>query len=415
MSSRNIALGALGAIALVSAAAYMLSGHRKAATAAGGAAGKTVKIGHMRMGHAQAPVPVTVVAVSQREVPVYLSANGTVQAHNKVTVTPQVGGQLLKLTFSEGQQVSKGAVLARIDARAYRSQYDQMLAEERRHKVQLASAQSKLKRYQRLISKHFISAQDLEDQRNTVRQFQASVQADRASVRDAKVKLDYATVRAPIQGLSGIRKVDPGNVLAADSTAIVTLTQIHPIDVIFSLPAQDMNRVRRAQAKGTLSISAIDSSDSHIIAADGRLSVVDNQIDVSTGSFQLKGVFSNKASELWPGQFVNVRLHVSTLHKALVVPTAAVQRGPHGDYVYVVKADKTVTMRPVSVRGEDGDSHMIIGKGLALGERVVTAGQFRLKQGVKVTPRKPGQVPKAATAAQIKKAAARRGGHGHRH
>jgi membrane fusion protein, multidrug efflux system len=403
MSRRKIAWIAVVAVVVIGGALVLL-GHRQKAGAPGrpGAspAGRPGASGADR-----GPVPVTVVPVAERNVPVYMTANGTVRAHYKVAVVPQVGGQLLKLGFTEGQEVHKGQVLAQIDPRTYQAQYDQVLAKERQDQAQLASALSTLKRYQNLSDKHFVSGQDLENQRNTVRQLQATVQADQASVRDAKVKLDYTTVRAPIDGLTGIRQVDPGNVLSANSTSIVTLTQVHPIDVIFSLPGQDMDRVRRAQAKGALGVSAIDSTDSHVIADDGRLKVIDNEIDASTGKFQLKAVFPNKNSSMWPGDFVNVRLHVTTLDKAVVVPTEAVQRGPDGNFVYVVQPDKTVKMRPVTVAGDDGDTHSIIGKGLKVGERVVTEGQFRLKEGTKVNPLKPGEVPKAPTAEELKKAA----------
>jgi membrane fusion protein, multidrug efflux system len=362
----------------------------------------------------QGPVPVTVVPVVKKNVPVYLTALGTVQAKNTVSVRPQVPGQLLKLSFVEGGQVKKGQVIAKIDPRTYRSAYDQAVARRQQDQAQLATARANLKRSQGLIKKGFVSQQDLETQRNTVHQLEAAVTGDRASVESAKVNLDYTDVTSPIDGLAGIRQVDPGNVLSTSDT-IVVLTQVHPINVMFTLPEQDLDRVRRAEAsEGTLPVTALDRVDSHVIAGDGVLKVIDNQINTNTGTFQLKAEFGNKDNSLWPGQFVNVRMRVKTVDGGLVVPTQAVQRGPDGDYVYVVGKDDKVEMRNVKVAGEASDTESLIGSGLKLGERVVTEGQFRLKPGSKVVAYKPGEVPKAPTAAQVKKAEQAQG-RGRRH
>lgn len=411
MSRRKV--GFIAALVVVVLVVGAVLHHRHAAAPAGG---RGAAHGRVAFGAGnQGPVPVTVVPVAREDVPVYLTALGTVQALNTVTVKPQVSGQLMKLDFTEGDSVHKGQVIAEIDPRSFQAQYDQARAHQQQDEAQLASAQSTLKRYQDLIAKHFVSAQDLENQRNTVAQLKATVAADAASARDARVQLDYTRVRAPIDGLAGIRQIDPGNVVSANSTALVVLTQVHPIYVMFTLPEQNLEAVRKAQAQAPLAVAALDREDSHVIDDHGVLKAIGNQIDQSVASFQLKAQFPNHAGALFPGQFVNVRVHLRTVHGALVLPTEAVQRGPDGDYVYVVKADNTVAMQPVTVGDEAGDTHEIISRGLKAGERVVSQGQFRLKPGARVTPMKPGEEPKAPSAAEVRKAAAQEGRHGRRH
>lgn len=375
--------------------------HKPAGSPAGGAHVAGAKAN----GADATPVPVTVVPVERQNVPVFLTALGTVQALNTVTVNPQVGGQLLSLDFQEGQPVKKGQVLAQIDPRTYQAALDQALAKKRQDEAQLATAKSNLTRSQDLAAKGYISKQDLDTLRNTSAQYQAAVASDAASIRDAQVQLAYTKVVSPIDGLAGIRNVDPGNVVSA-STAIVTLTQLHPIYVMFTLPEQNLDLVRGAAANDSspLEVTALDRVDAHPIASGGVLKVIDNQIDTSTGTFRLKSEFANAKNELWPGQFVNVRLQVRTAMGALVIPAQAVQRGPDGDYVYQVQGDSTVKMQAVVVAGEVGDSHVMIGSGLKAGDRVVTEGQFRLKPGSKVNALKPGEVPAVPTQAELDKA-----------
>lgn len=400
-----------------------------------------------------APVPVTVAPVLRENVPVYLSANGTVQALNTVTVLPQVGGKLLKLDFIEGQPVKKGDVIAQIDSSTYQAQYDQTVAKKAQDAAQLATAQANLKRSESPQYKQYVADIDRITQRNTVRQLNATVAADNAAARDSQVQLDYSRVRAPIDGLTGIRQVDPGNVLTT-TTPIVVITQLQPINVLFPLAGKYLDEVRGAQAQSPLPVVVTDAATGKINAGDGALKVIDNQIDPNTSTFKLKAEFPNAHAELYPGQFVNLRMQVGTVDNGLVVPTAAVQRGPNGDYVYLVinggtpnatttpesdgaaatphrrhhaGADSTSTttagsdansptvkMQPVTVTGEADDTHELI-TGLNAGDLVVTEGQFRLKEGSKVTPMKPGEEPKAPTAAEIKKAAAQGGGSGRRH
>ncbi len=350
------------------------------------------------------PVPVTVVPVVRQNVPVYLTALGTVQALNTITVNPQVAGLLLSLNFTEGQPVKKGEVLAQIDPRTFQASYDQALGKRSQDEALLATARSNYDRSQDPKYSQYVAKIDQVTQKNTVTQYQAAVAADDAAIRDAKVQLDYTQIHSPIDGLAGIRGVDPGNVVST-GTAIVTLTQLHPIYVMFSLPEQNLDLVRKAALGATpLQVTALDRVDAHAIASDGVLKVIDNQIDATTGTFRLKSQFPNSKNELWPGQFVNVRLLVNTVDGGLVIPAQAVQRGPDGDYVYQVQADSTVKMQPVLVAGEVGDSHVMISSGLKVGEQVVTEGQFRLKPGSKVNALKPGQVPAAPTAAQLDKA-----------
>ena len=358
----------------------------------------------------QPPVPVTVVPVARQDVPVYLTALGTVQALNTVAVSPQVSGRLISLSFTEGQPVSKGQVLAQIDPRSFQAAYDQAAARKRQDQAQLATAKANYSRSQELGPKGYIAKQDLDALRNTVSQLEATVASDEAQIQDAQVSLGYTKVISPIDGLAGIRGVDPGNVVTTTST-IVTLTQLHPINVMFNLPEQNLDMVRQAASgKGELSVAALDRTDAHVVADGGVLKVIDNQIDASTGTFRLKSEFPNAKNELWPGQFVNVRLRVRTVGGGLVIPAQAVQRGPDGDYVYALQAGTTVKMQPVTVAQEVGDSAVMIGAGLAEGERVVTEGQFRLKPGSKVNPLKPGEVPAAPTAAELEKAKQQGGG-----
>lgn len=356
------------------------------------------------------PVPVTVVPVVKQNVPVFLTALGTVQALNTITVNPQVSGQLLSLDFTEGQPVKKGQLLAQIDPRTFQASYDQAVSKRNQDQALLATARSNYTRSQDPKYSQYVAKINLDTQKNTVAQYEAAVASDDAAIRDAKVQLDYTRILSPIDGLAGIRGVDPGNVVTT-ATAIVTLTQLHPINIMFSLPEQNLDMVRKAaqgtaQQPGTapLQVTALDRVDSHPIATGGVLKVIDNQIDATTGTFRLKSEFPNAKNELWPGQFVNVQLLVNTVDGGLVIPAQAVQRGPDGDYVYQVQGDNTVKMQPVVVAGEVGESHVMIGSGVKLGDLVVTEGQFRLKPGSKVNPLKPGEVPPAPTDAQLQKA-----------
>ncbi|HET7930691.1 MAG TPA: efflux RND transporter periplasmic adaptor subunit [Rhodanobacteraceae bacterium] len=395
----------------------------------------------------EGPVPVTVVPAAAQNVPIYLGNQGTVQPINSINVQPQVSGQLLSLDFVEGKPVTKGQLLAQIDPRTLQAQLDQALAKRAQDQTQLATATANLKRSEDPKYREYVAQIDRITQKNTVAQWQATVAADDASIQNTRVQLGFTKITSPIDGVAGIRQVNPGNVISTGTT-IVTVTQMHPIDVIFSLAGKYLDEVRAAQAKAPLQVAVLDA-DGNTVEADGVLKVIDNQIDPDTGSFKLKAEFPNAQNQLYPGQYANIRLQVSVDDNALVVPTAAVQRGPNGEYVWLVtntpppgtsaapgnakksrrsgrgahaaastaadqKPARYVTMQAVTTSGESGDTGLIISKGLKAGDLVVTAGQFRLKEGSKVTPMKPGEIPAPPTTAEIK-AAAKQGGRGGRH
>ena len=357
-----------------------------------------------------APIPVTVVPATRENVPVYLTALGTVSALNTVTVVPQVAGQLVSVNFKEGKEIKKGDVIAQIDPRTFQAAVEQAQGKLAQDQALLSAAKYLASSYENLGKKQYVAAQTLQAQEQTVRQYQAAVLADKAALDSARVQLGYTTIRAPINGVAGLRLVDVGNIVGpTTSGGIVVLTQIHPISVLFNLPQQNIEAVRDGMTKGALQVAALDRSNNTVIAT-GALKVINNQIDTSTSTFQLKAEFANPTDTLWPGQFVNVRLQLGTLHDALVVPAQAVQRGPDGDYVFAVQPDNTVKMQPVTTGGETGASQTVISKGLSAGVRVVTEGQFRLKQNSKVIPLAPGQVPPMPKTVAAK---ARSGG-GHR-
>lgn len=395
------------AVLLVAGIGYRVMGGGKqpgGATAAGGPPGA----GGAGGGRDSAPVPVTVVAAEQKNVPVYVTAQGTVAAYNTVTVSPQVGGELLSVNFREGQAVKKGDLLAQIDPRTFRAQYDQAIASKRQNEAQLATAQSNYARSNSPEYRQFVAQTDLTTLRNQVTQFQAAVAASQASANQAKVQLDYTRITSPISGVTGIRAVDPGNVVSAGSQ-IVTVTQLQPIYVMFNLPEQQLDAVRAAQQAGPLQTSTLDRAGGAVVNADGRLQVVDNQIAANSGTFRLRAEFPNDEGALWPGQFVNVRMQLSELPDAVVIPAEAVQRSSSSDFVYLIKGDSTVTLRNVVQGGQVDDSHVVISEGLKPGDKVVTEGQFRLKEGSKVTQLAPGQAPPEPTAEQLKAAGQKRG------
>jgi multidrug efflux system membrane fusion protein len=329
------------------------------------------------------PVPVLATAAKSADVPVYLNGVGTARALNTVTVRPQVDGKIINISFTEGQEVPKGFVLAKIDPTTYQAQYDQAVAKKAQDEAQLANARLDLERYTKLAASNAINRQQLDTQKALVKQLEAQIQLDQAVIDNARAILSYTDIVAPIAGRTGIRLVDEGNLVrAVDSTGIVVITQIRPISILFSLPQQNLPELNKGMAEGALPVDAL-GSDGKTALDKGKVLVIDNQVDQTTGTVRLKAEFPNADLQLWPGQFVNVRLLIDTLRQVVVVPTAAVQRGPNGTFVYVVKDDSTVTVRRVRVTQQD-DREAVIGRGLAVGERVVTTGFARLTEGTEV-------------------------------
>jgi multidrug efflux system membrane fusion protein len=334
-------------------------------------------------GSGEGPVPVLVAPAALADVPVYLDGVGTVRALNTVTVRPQVEGKLIKVSFKEGQDVERGFVLAEIDPTTYQAQLDQAKAKKAQDEALLANAKRDLERYERLAASTAGTRQQADTQRSMVAQLEAQVRLDQAAIDNAQAYLDYTKITAPLSGRTGIRQIDEGNIVrASDATGIVVITQVRPISVFFNLPQQHLTRLNAAFAKGPLAVEAIGGDDRSLLDR-GTLQVVDNQVDQTTGTVRLKAEFPNTNLQLWPGQFVNVRLLIETLPQVVVVPTAAVQRGPAGTFVYVVQ-DNVATMRPVTVSQQD-ETRSVITAGLKTGEQVVTTGFARLTDGGAVT------------------------------
>jgi multidrug efflux system membrane fusion protein len=341
-----------------------------------------------RRGGFDGPVAVSAAPVRVADVPVTIDAVGTVQALNTVTVRTQVDGRLVKLAFEEGQEVKKDDIVALIDPTLYQAAYDQALAKKAQDEANLANARVDVVRYQKLAASNFGSQQQFATQKALVTQLEAQVRADQGAIDNAKATLDYATIRSPIDGRTGIRLVDVGNILhASDQTGIVVITQLAPIYVVFTVPQQSLPAVRQAQAREPAPATALGGDNSTALDT-GVVSVIDNQIDQTTGTVKVKATFENRNLNLWPGQFVNVRLTVDTLRGARVVPTAAVQRGPNGAFVYAVKSDDTVAMRPVKVSRQD-ELQAVVTAGLEPDEKVVTSGFMRLFEGAQVRVAEP--------------------------
>jgi len=362
---------------------------------------------------ASGPVPVLVAAAASADVPVYLNAVGTTKAYNTVTLHSQVDGKLIAVNFNEGQDVKKGDILAQIDPTTFKATLDQAVAKKAQDAALLANTKVDLVRYEQLAATNAINRQQADTQRALVAQYTAQVQSDQAAVESAQATLGYTDIRAPIDGRTGIRQVDVGNIIhASDSSGIVVITQIKPISVTFSIPQQDIQTVNDAFAKGPLDADAL-RSDSNKVIESGKLAVIDNQVDSTTGTVKLKADFPNENVQLWPGQFVNVRLLVNTLKGVTVIPTGAVQRGPDGTFVYVVGADDKATMRPITVQKQD-ESQTVVASGLKPSEKVVTTGFARLTDGATVTVGSDNPAPAAAGAQQGNGQRRQRGGNGSR-
>jgi membrane fusion protein, multidrug efflux system len=332
----------------------------------------------------QQAIPATVGTSAKKDVPVFLSGLGTVQAFNTVTVNTRVDGQLNSVNFKEGLHVNAGDVLAQIDPRPFQATLDLARATKAKDQANLENTQLDLRRFQQggtLAN----TQQQIDTQGALVRQLQATVAADQANLDSAQVQLDYTTIRAPLSGRTGIRLVDQGNIVhATDTGGLVVITQLQPISVVFTLPQDQLREVTHEMnvSKAPLKVIAQGRADSQTLD-EGTLALVDNRIDQTTGSVKLKATFPNKEYKLWPGQYINVELQLETLPQVVTVPSDAVQRGPDGMYVYVVKPDQTATIQPVTV-GQVRDGTAVIEKGLNAGTSIVVAGQYRVQQGSKI-------------------------------
>jgi membrane fusion protein, multidrug efflux system len=348
--------------------------------------------------HQAPPVPVTVADVSQHDMPVYLDGLGTVQASNTVAVHSQVDGKLQSVNFVEGQRVKAGDVLAIVDPRPFQAALDQAKAKKAQDEAQLVSDAKDLARFQDLMKKGAGTAQAVDQQQAKVDALKATIASDQAGIENAETQLSYATITAPIDGRVGFRLVDAGNIVhAGDQTPITVLTGLTPTMVIFTLPQRNLPAVQDAMAKGEVQVTALDQDNTHELG-QGKLLLIDNQIDQTTSTIRLKASFPNKDERLWPGEFVHARVLIETLKDAVTIPSAAVQRNPQGLLAWVIKPDNTAENRPIT-GGPTLNDMTVVKSGLKSGEQVVVSGQFRLRPGVKVQPT-PMQGPPVQTSAQ---------------
>jgi multidrug efflux system membrane fusion protein len=374
--SSALVVGAAGLLVVAALAAGCTKGAPAAAAerGAGGAGGERA-------------VPVQVAKAAKRDVPIILEGLGTVTAYKTVNVRAQVDGRLDRVLFTEGQVVKRGQVLAQVDPRPFEVLLHQGQAALARDQAQLRGAELNLARYEQVVKEKLIPQQQADDQRALVDQYRAVTLGDKATIENARLQLDYARITSPIDGVTGVRQVDPGNLVhASDTTPIVVVTQLDPIAVLFTLPQDDLPRVAKARGDGgdklTVEVRARDGGEP---LATGKLGLVDNQINQATATIRLKAIFSNPDRALWPNQFVRARLRLDVMKGALVVPAVAVQRGPQGTFVYVVEGERAAA-KPVTVELLQGDE-AIVAKGLGEGDAVVIEGQAQLRPGAKVATR----------------------------
>jgi membrane fusion protein, multidrug efflux system len=337
---------------------------------------------------ARASVPVTVTEATTRDVPIYSHALGTVQALNTVAIRAQVNGQIVSINFRQGQEVHQGDVLAKIDPAPFKAALDQAIAKKSQDEAQLVAAQKDLARFKALALKSFETQQNVDQQQAKVDTNKATIDADQAAIEAAQTQLDYATITAPIDGVVGFRQIDIGNIIhTTDTNPLTVLTQIKPTTVICTLPQSYLGLVREAMLRGEVKVTAFDQDGKNKLA-EGNLLLINNQIDQTTSTIQLKSEFANDDDRLWPGEFVRVSLLITTRKNVVTIPAVALQRGPEGYYVWVVKADETVEQRPIEAFQADEDV-VIATKGLNAGETVVLEGQSRLDVGAHVEIRSP--------------------------
>ena len=363
-----------------------------AAFAIGGAAywywGQGSAGAHAARMPARAGVPVSVAIVQRQDMPIYLTGLGTVQASFTVGIHSQVDGKLQEVLFTEGQQVKKGDVLAKIDPRLFQAALDQAKAKKAQDVAQFISASKDLERSNTLVKSNITSQQIVDQQQGKVDQLRASIDADEAMIQTAQTNLDYTTITAPSDGRMGVRLVDPGNIVHAnDQGALATLVLTRPSAVLFTLPARTLDDIRAAMARGPVEVTAFDQDNRHALAT-GTVLLVDNIMDQTTATIRLKAMFPNEDDKLWPGEFVNARVLLETRSNAVVVPSAAIQRGPNGLFIWTVTGKDVADPRPIET-GSTYDNLTIVTSGLAGGERIVTDGQYKLQRNATVTYTSP--------------------------
>jgi len=332
-----------------------------------------------------APIPVTVATVQQIDFPVYLNGLGTVQPYDKVTVRSRVDGQIIKVAFRQGQMVKEGDTLVEIDPRPYQAVLDQALAKKAQDEANLKNAKLNLDRYLSLAQKDYASRQQVDTQQAMVDQLTAQVKGDQAAIENAQTQLSYTTIKAPLSGRTGFRLIDPGNIVhASDQNGIVTIVQLQPISVVFTAPEEALTQINKALVEGIVLVKAL-SSDGLKMLSEGRLALVNNEVDEASGTIRMKATFRNTDNVLWPGLSVATRLLVDTLKQVATVPDNAVQRGPNGLYAFVVGDGNKARVQAIKVSHSD-DGISVVEEGLTPGQQVVVAGQYRLQAGSVVQP-----------------------------
>ena len=335
-----------------------------------------------------APVAVDVAAVQRADVPVYLEGLGTVQAFYTVTVTARVDGQIEKVAFKEGQHVSKGDLLVQIDPRPYQAALGVAQATRAKDEALLANARLDMERYEQLAPEELASKQTVDTQRALIAQLTAQVKGDAAAIDNARTQLDYTTITSPIEGRTGIRRVDPGNIVhASDTAGMVVVTQLEPIAIMSSLPEESFGELSAALKRGPVTATALSRDDKSVLDT-GTVELIDNQIDQATGTIRVKAILPNREQQLWPGQFVNLRVQTQVRSQVLTIPESALERGPDGTFTYVVQGDSTVAVAPLTI-GEQAGDIVVVEKGVSAGQQVVTSNQYRLQPGTRVRANGP--------------------------
>jgi len=342
------------------------------------------------------PVPVTVARAQKADFLVYLNGLGTVQPYNTVTVRSRVDGEIIAVHFRQGRMVKEGDTLVEIDPRPYLAAHDQALATKAQHEAALKNAKLNLERYKSLSAKDYASRQQVDTQQALVDQLTAQIQGDQAAIESAETQLSYTVITSPLTGRAGFRLVDPGNIVrASDKTGIVTIVQLQPIAVVFAAPEESIPQINKALEEGTVPVKAL-SSDGLKVLVDGRLALVDNEVDQASGTIRMKATFENADNVLWPGLSVAARLLVKKQKKVTVIREDAVRRGPNGLYAFVVGDDDKVEVQAIKV-SQSGDGKAVVDRGVTPGQRVVTAGQYRLQAGSAVRATELASAPAVAT------------------